>query len=278
MSQRIIEPVVLNAGGGGDGRIPLGMLGAELRSRLAGMIARHADPASGFVDYRGLATTAEFADFVAATRRLAGGRPEELATPDEQIALWVNLYNALTVHAVIALDIREGVGEIEEFFKRVRYSVGDQMFALVDIEHGVLRRNRPSRNMPVPVWPPGDSRRRWMVQRLDPRVHFTLMCGARSCPPIRAYDAARLGAQLDLATRAFINDDVDVDPAEERVRLSRIFHWYEEDFGDVLEWILNYLDPGPTRDWLAAHRRRARLEYRAYDWSLNDRAAVAGRP
>jgi hypothetical protein len=246
--------------------------------RLAAMIASHTDPAAGLVDYRALAASSEFAQVVATTRRLGGGRPDQLEAPAQQIAFWANLYNALTVHGIIALGIRRGVGEVQEFFRRVCYDVGGDPLSLVDIEHGVIRRNRPARNLPGPVWAPGDRRARWMVSRLDPRVHFALVCGARSCPPIRAYEAERLDSQLDLATRAFVNADAEIDPDAGRVRLSRIFYWYEEDFGDVLDWVLEYLDPGPGRAWLLHHRREASVEYRGYDWDLNDRSALAGSP
>jgi hypothetical protein len=271
---RRIEPVVLNAvpprpGGGENGRRPLPALAAELRSRLARIAADHADPASGLVDYAGLGASAEFAGLVDLARDLTGGRPEDLATAEEQIAFWANLYNALTLHAIVALEIRTGVGEVHEFFLRVRYDVGGDHFALADIEHGVLRKNRLARNLEQPVFAAGDRRLRWCVARFDPRMHFTLTCGARSCPPIRAWDAAHLDAQLHMATAAFVNGDVDVDPEAGTVTLSRIFHWYEEDFGDVMDFVLRYLDAGPARAWLAAHRDRARLIHRSYSWDLN---------
>ena len=39
-------------------------------------------------------------------------------------------------------------------------------------------------------------------------VHFALVCGARSCPPIRAYSIKNLDRGLDLATRAFCAENV----------------------------------------------------------------------
>ena len=50
---------------------------------------------------------------------------------------------------------------------------------------------------------------------------------------------------------------------------SRIFRWYEEDFGDVIGFVLRYLDAGPASTWLARHRDRARLIHRPYSWDLN---------
>lgn len=273
MIRREIEPLLLNAGPSADSargerrRQPLGERAAELRIRLARLAADHA--ATGLVDYQALAASADFEEMVGVSRGLADARPEELRTVEEQIAFWANLYNALTLHAVVALDIRESVGEVHEFFLRVRYDVGGDHFALVDIEHGVLRRNRPARNLAAPVFASDDRRLRWVAGRLDPRVHFTLTCAARSCPPIRAYDAAHLHAQLETAAAAFVNDDVEVDADAGTVLLSRLFHWYEEDFGDVVGFVLRYLDAGPARDWLAAHRATARLVYRPYSWDLN---------
>jgi hypothetical protein len=266
----VIEPILLNARAASRRGPPLAPLAVELRTRLQAIIAAHADPATGYLDYRAIRAAADFGAFVEVTRGLAGGRSDELKTPEEQIAFWLNLYNALTLHAIIALDIKNGVGEVDEFFRRVRYDVGGDHFSLVDIEHGVLRQNRPSRNQPEVTFPPRDRRLRWLVGRFDPRVHFALMCGARSCPPIRAYDAARLDAQLDQAARGSVSSDVEVDRRRGRVTLSRIFYWYEDDFSGTVDFVLRHLDPGPTRDWLAAHRADVRVRYRAYDWGLND--------
>jgi len=244
---------------------------------MAELIAAHADAITGFVDYRGLARSSEWRGVVETTGALATARPEALATAEVQIAFWANLYNALTVHGIVALGIRDGVGEIHEFFDRMRYRVGGETFSLVDIEHGVLRRNRVSVNHPTPVWAADDRRRAWTVRRFDPRVHFTLTCGARSCPPIRAYQADRLEAQLDLAARGFVNADVEIDATRSVVRMSRLFYWYGDDFGELVPWLLRHLDPGPGRDWLASHAHGVTLDYRPYDWALNDRALVAPR-
>lgn len=34
------------------------------------------------------------------------------------------------------------------------------------------------------------SRRKVAVNSVDPRIHFALVCGAKSCPPIRTYSAS----------------------------------------------------------------------------------------
>lgn len=41
------------------------------------------------------------------------------------------------------------------------------------------------------------------VQPMDKRIHFALVCGAKSCPPIRVYTPDELDEGLDAAAAAF---------------------------------------------------------------------------
>ena len=42
---------------------------------------------------------------------------------------------------------------------------------------------------------------------LDPRIHFALNCGAKSCPPIRVYSTPNLDSQLNRASASFLCAD-----------------------------------------------------------------------
>ena len=42
-----------------------------------------------------------------------------------------------------------------------------------------------------------------VVTPMDPRIHFALVCGAKSCPPIKVYTPTTLQEGLDSATSAF---------------------------------------------------------------------------
>lgn len=57
----------------------------------------------------------------------------------------------------------------------------------------------------------------------DPRIHFALVCGAKSCPPIKLYAPANLEEGLGGAAEAFCQGDVDVDRAARSVAMSKIF-------------------------------------------------------
>jgi hypothetical protein len=112
---------------------------------------------------------------------------------------------------------------------------------------------------------------------MDPRIHFALVCGARSCPPIAFYEADQIDFQLDLAAAGFINGPrVKIEPEEMSLSLSMIFKWYRADFGEgrdgVIDTLLRFLDKGDKKDFLRKNRDRVRVRYLPYDWSLNREA------
>ena len=108
---------------------------------------------------------------------------------------------------------------------------------------------------------------------MDPRIHFALVCGSRSCAPIDFYDPPEIYNQLEKAAKSFINSsEVVFFPEEGKLLVSEIFHWYEEDFGGksgVIDFIYDYLADNSSRDFLKQSGQHIRLEYIYYDWNLN---------
>lgn len=192
-----------------------------------------------------------------------------LRTRDERLAFWINEYNALVAHGISTLGIRQSVWEVPDFFERVSYRVGDLVFSADEIEHGLLRGNRPHPVTGMTSFEPSDARLRYAIMPFDPRIHFTLNCGARSCPPVRVYQPERLNEQLDAAARAFVNEHVTLEGG--RLMASELFKWFRADFGELpggLAGVLTrYLDDGPVRQAVMT-RGVAGIAWRPYDWRL----------
>lgn len=218
------------------------------------------------VDYGSLAESETYARFRHFTRALPHCTLDDLGDLAQQTAFWINLYNALILHGVIHYDIRGSMLTDLGFFRRVAYNVGGMRFSADDIEHGVLRGNRRHPYLPFPQFARNDPRHRMSIPNPDPRIHFALVCGARSCPPISSYSAGQLEAQLESAAASFINGIGTGYEARSRVlSISRIFRWYERDFGGrqgVLELLRRHMREPERIDG-------ARLRYLPYDWSVN---------
>ena len=238
----------------------------NLRMIANDMRVQSISPDSGEVDYSKLLESDSYARFKAFTRALPSCTKEDLGNRSQQIAFWINLYNALILHGVIHYNLRGSMLRDIGFFRRVAYDVGGMRFSADDIEHGVLRGNRRHPYLPFTQFAKDDPRRMMTIEHPDPRVHFALVCGARSCPPISAYDGEQLDSQLDLAAATFINGiGAQFDPEHRILSLSRIFKWYAGDFGGregALRTVEEYLD---TTQVIAG----ARIRYLPYDWSVN---------
>ncbi|MCC7427564.1 MAG: DUF547 domain-containing protein [Alphaproteobacteria bacterium] len=182
---------------------------------------------------------------------------DALARP-EQMAYWINLYNALTVATVLdrypvesIRDIRTSPGlfAIGPWGAKVARVAGEAL-SLDDIEHRILR----------PIW-------------RDARIHYAVNCAALGCPDLqpRAFRAASLDATLDRAARAFVNHPraARID-ARGRLVVSSIYHWFAADFGDGSERAILAHVTGLAEPALAARLAgRAGYDSHAYDWRLN---------
>jgi hypothetical protein len=195
---------------------------------------------------------AELDRYVAA---LAGERADSLSRP-EQLAYWINLYNALTVRLVLDhpgvdsirdIDISPGLFGDGPWGKKL-FEVEGERLSLNDIEHRILR----------PLW-------------RDPRLHYALNCASLGCPDLQphAFSAANAPALLDAAARAYVNHPRAARVTGGRLIVSSIYVWFQEDFGGDDAGVIAHLRAYAEPDLSTALAGVARIDDHAYDWSLN---------
>ena len=147
------------------------------------------------------------------------------------------------------------------------------LVAAEEIEHGILRVNARPPYSVFPLFKGGDPRRQLSLDNLDPRIHFALVCGSRSCAPIRFYQADVMDEQLNTAARNFINSsEVLILPEKNKIFLSQVFNWYKKDFGgkkQIFHFLLKYLYEDEKQMFLKENMDGIGVEYLFYDWNLN---------
>jgi hypothetical protein len=259
--------------GGHQPPCSLDELAGELMKSIREMRDRFYDTDRGLVDYEALGGSPAFQQYRILTHGLRQFDPRTLASDEEKLSFWINLYNTIVVDGIVTMGLKRSVREMPGFFRRIRYDIGGLPFSPDAMEHGIMRCNaRPWRH-PMPPFMPWDPRRRWTVDRVDPRIHFALVCGSRSCAPIDYYEPARLDNQLDEAARGFVNSsEVMVFPEENRILLSEIFKWYEGDFGGrlgILQFICDHLVDEDLANLLSEKGDDMVFEHLFYDWNLN---------
>ena len=246
----------------------------EALRKLGNALKVEAIDDDGKVDYERLRGSRTFAELEGMSRSLHDVDPRDLSDDASVIAFWINLYNVLAIHAVIALDIRASVMEMPSFFGVVAYRVGDFVLTLDEIENGVLRRNAPHPVTKARLFDDDDPRLALCPGHVDARIHAALVCASTSCPPVAFYRADELDAQLDLAADNYVRSDVEVDEVARCVRLPITFRYYEPDFGrdaGVRLFVLQHSSGLQHESLQAAFAQGYSLDYHRYDWSLNSR-------
>ncbi len=220
----------------------------------------------GMVDYDAFKASPEFSAYL---QSLAQFDPRALPR-DEQLAFWINAYNAYTIQLINQHEERKSIRNINKGlfgikaygpWKEKLAVVGGTPYGLDHIEQKIIR-----------------------PEFKEPRIHFALVCAAMGCPPLRseAYTGANLDEQLDQQARVFLLESPDknrVDAAAGAVYLSQLFKFrdYDKDFGGsreaVAKFIAQYHPPGPDRELLESGQWD-KWEYTEYDWNLNSQKSA----
>lgn len=172
---------------------------------------------------------------------------------------WINVYNSY--YQILAIRAKKTSPGI---YKEKLIPVGGHTFSLDDIEHGILRKYRWKYSMGyLPQFLPSKLIKRLAVSRIDYRIHFTLNCGAKSCPPIAFYEYEKLEPQLEVATRSFLLGETDIDSIKKVVSTSKILQWFKGDFGGKKK-ILSLLSSGFNKDFSGYC-----IKFKDYDWTMH---------
>lgn len=223
------------------------MAAGEARDAFAGLLRDNVS-AAGAVNYPGIKADPRLAEYLG---YLAAADPDSFATRQEKLAFWINAYNALAIKGILDGLSPDGLFARVIFFRTTDYTLAGREINLYDLERDII------------------------IPFNEPRIHFAINCASASCPILGAqpYIADRLDAQLEAATRAFINDPAKnrFDLAANTASISKIFDWFREDFeraaGSVQKYLANYVADPEAAARLA--RDGFDLRYLDYDWSLN---------
>lgn len=195
---------------------------------------------------------------------LEAGLPDD----DHRKAFWINLYNAFNMLMMKSdpAASQNRSGRMKHFMRKTIVVAGESL-SLMNIENDLLRRGRLWWSLGYLSRPfPRSYFKHFRCDRLDPRIHFALNCGAMSCPPIRFYHPHEVEAQLELSTAGFMATEVrqkNGEP-EQTLYVSSIFRLYQGDFGGrrgILNWIRRYRNDLPPG--------RIRLRWLSYDWTVD---------
>ncbi|QZA88379.1 DUF547 domain-containing protein [Salinarchaeum sp. IM2453] len=174
----------------------------------------------------------------------------------KRFAFWINGYNLAVQH----LLHETSKGPTDPGFFDQPITIAGQQLSLNDIEHGILRKRQKSKLKYEP-FASVDLLSQLEVQELDPRIHFALNCGARSCPPVVVYNPSQLDPQLNAAVDRYLQAETKFDEQTETVTIPAVFDWFEGDFGGrpgVIQFLRSH--GAIPKDFSPV------IKYRGWDW------------
>lgn len=207
--------------------------------------------AEGIVNYKGfIKDSVELNKYL---KLLSDNPPDETTwTKQEQLAYWINAYNAFTVKLIIQHYPLRSIKDIVKMnipfvnspwdIKFIK--IGKEKMDLNNIEHGKIRKLFN-----------------------EPRIHFCIVCASKSCPKLRnkAFTADKLEEQLTAQAKDFLKDSFRNKVSADKLELSKILDWYSMDFpkGEKFIEFLNKYSPVQIN-------KNAMISYLDYDWNLNE--------
>ncbi len=199
----------------------------------------------GSVNYQGVKTWSKRADL---QKYLKAVRKTDLVGLDQQKAFFINAYNALVIESIAEHYPVSSPQGITSFFDKKSHELYGEKSSLNQIEKAGLQEFN------------------------DARLHFALVCAAKSCPPIQSalFTENNVNELLDFATMKAVNDNdfISYNSEKNSANISKIFEWYKNDFlvpdkgSSVLDFINLYKTDKIAKD--------SKVTYKSYDWTLND--------
>ena len=174
-------------------------LGEQLRKTIKRLYGKFLNETGTQVDYVGMADSQEFRDYEKLATQLQRVDISTLHL-EGRLAFFINVYNALIIHGQVRRGIPQNFILRLRFFWHTSYIISGYVFTLDDIENGVLRGNRKG---PAHIFrqfsSKSDQRLRFALPKCEPLIHFALVCGAKSCPPIKCYTQDNVMEELQIA-------------------------------------------------------------------------------
>ncbi|MDR3442225.1 MAG: DUF547 domain-containing protein [Legionella sp.] len=179
---------------------------------------------------------------------------------NEQLAYWINIYNALMVQTVANYYPISTIQEIN--ISPGLFSVGPWGANLITIKGTTLTLDDINNRIIRPIWN-------------DVRTHYTLNNASIGAPNLnrKAYQGLILEEQLNNATSTYVNSLRGVSVIEGRLIISKLYDWYEEDFGGTKQDVIIHLLQFAQEPLLSQLKHINSIDSYIYNWHINSPSA-----
>ncbi|KAF6174972.1 hypothetical protein GIB67_026460 [Kingdonia uniflora] len=205
--------------------------------------------------------------------QLAELNPASLSS-NERLAFWINLYNALIMHAYLAYGVPRSDIKHFSLMQKVAYTIGGHSFSAVDIEYIILKMKPPAHRPQIALvlalhkFKLPEEQREFSIENPDPLVAFTLSCGMHSSPAVKIFKPENVMEELHNSMRDYIQASVGIS-SKGKLLVPKLLHCFAKGIVEdslLPEWICRFLSPeqaSMVRD-CSSHSKQRLLSARSF--------------
>ncbi|KAG5028318.1 hypothetical protein HKD37_05G012402 [Glycine soja] len=175
---------------------------------------------------------------------------------DAQIAFWINVHNALVMHAYLAYGIPQGSLRRLALFHKAAYNIGGHIVSANAIEQMIFCFRTPRIGrwlesiVSAALRKKSGEERQLLSSKLgltnsQPLVCFALCTGALSDPVLKVYSASNISEELNIAKREFLQANVIVKKSR-KVFLPKLVERFSREASisvdDLFGWVMESVD------------------------------------
>lgn len=188
---------------------------------------------------------------------------KQLETDDCKKTFFINLYNSYVIYALRKdKTLFENRGS---FFSTKQFTLAGNKVSLDNIEHDYLRHSSVKWGLGIfhKIFP-SSLEKKFRVDKVDWRIHFSLNCGAKSCPPVYAYSLENIDTEMNESSKKYLENNTKYDATKNELHVPVLMSWFRNDFGNkrgvkriCKEFGIIKEDTNPS------------IAYNSYDWTLD---------
>ncbi|XP_050218781.1 uncharacterized protein LOC126669370 isoform X2 [Mercurialis annua] len=185
---------------------------------------------------------------------------------NEKMAFWINVYNALIMHAFLAYGVPRSDMKLFSLMQKAAYTIGGRSVTAADIEFGILKMKPPAHRPQIALLLALQKFKvteepKFSIDQHEPLLAFALSFGMHSSPAVRIFRPENVKELLTISLKDYVQASVGIS-SKGKVLVPKLLYCFTKGIVEDVqlpEWICQFLSPeqaATVRDCLSNHKWR----------------------
>ncbi|CAN0901227.1 hypothetical protein LINGRAHAP2_LOCUS21300 [Linum grandiflorum] len=168
---------------------------------------------------------------------------------NEKLAFWINVYNALIMHAFLAYGVPRSDIKLFSLMQKAAYTIGGHSVSAADIEYVILKmkpsahRRQISFVFSLQKLKAADELKSFSINQPEPLLAFALSCGMYSSPAVRIFKPENVNEILVRSLKDYAQASVGIGN-KGKILVPKLLHCFTKgrvDDSQLPEWLSELL-------------------------------------